>query len=319
MKRLVLAVGGFVLAVAPVEARVVEKIAAVVGEEIILQSEVEERTAPFMGEIAALTTATQRTARSSAVRREMLDRLIDEHLILQQANELKLSVSSEEVDRSIEQIKRENNMTDAVLMAELTKMGQTVGTYRQEIKKQILRYRVINIAVGSKVAVSDKEVQEYYERHLKTGSNTQVRASHIFIAIPDGADAAAVKEKEDAATKLLERAKAGEDFAKLATEHSQDPATRAEGGDLGHFGKGMLPKPIEEMVFSMRVGEVRGPVRADRGFHVIKLIDRKVKDAQPLTDVKEELRNQLRQKEMERQTKNFVTELRKKTLVEVRM
>jgi parvulin-like peptidyl-prolyl isomerase len=80
----------------------------------------------------------------------------------------------------------------------------------------------------------------------------------------------------------------------------------------------MLPKPIEEMVFAMKIGEVRGPVRADRGFHVIKLVDRRVKEVKPLADVKEELRNQLRQKEMERQTKNYLTELRKKTLVDVR-
>lgn len=300
-------------------ARVVEKIAAVVGDEIILQSEVFERSAPFLQEIAALPNPTQRQARTSALHREVLDRLIDEHLILQQATELKLSVSTEEIDRSIEQIKKDNGYNDQQLLEALRQSGHTMSSYRQELKKTLLRYKVINIAVGSKIAVSDNDVQSYYERHMKPGANVQVRASHIFIAIPENADTATVKEKEEVARKLMERAQAGEDFGKLAREHSQDPATRGDDGDLGYFGKGMLPKAIEEMVFSMRIGEIRGPVRADRGFHVIKLVDRKAQDVKPLADVREEIRNQLRQREMERQTKGYLGELRKKTLVEVRM
>ncbi|HXU80464.1 MAG TPA: peptidylprolyl isomerase [Polyangia bacterium] len=304
---------------APAQARVVEKIAAVVGDDIVLSSEVEEHAAPFMQEIAAIPNTAQRATRAAALRREVLDRLVDERLIIQQAAELKLTVSSEDIDRSIEQIKRENGgLTDAQLSAELTRAGQSMASYRQEIKKQILRYRVLNIAVGSKVTVSDADVQGYYDGHMKSGDHVQVRASHIFVAIPDNADAVTLKAKEKFAHDLLDRAKGGEDFAKLAKEFSQDPATRDEGGDLGYFGRDMLPKPIEEMVFSMKIGEVRGPVRADRGFHVIKLVDRRTQEVKPLAAVKEELRNQLRQKEMERQTKNYLTELRKKTLVDVR-
>jgi parvulin-like peptidyl-prolyl isomerase len=194
----------------------------------------------------------------------------------------------------------------------------SMAHYRADIKRQLLRFRVLNIAVGSRVNISDEEIKAYYERHMKGGANTQVRASHIFIAIPDGADRAAAAEKQAQAQKILERAKAGEDFAKLARELSDDAATRAEGGDLGFFGRDMLPKPIEELVFAMKPGEIRGPVRADRGFHVIKLVDRKVKDAKPLDDVKDDIRMQLRQKDMERQTKIYLTELRKKTLVDIR-
>jgi peptidyl-prolyl cis-trans isomerase SurA len=317
MKRLALVL---LLAATPASARVVEKIAAVVGEDIVLSSEVEEHAAPFMQEISAMPNPTQRAARASALRREILDRLVDERLIIQQAAELKLSVSSEDVDRSIEQIKKENGgLTDAQLTSELVKAGQSMASYRQEIKKQILRYRVLNIAVGSKVTVSDTDVQSYYDGHMKSGDHVQVKASHIFVAIPENADGVTLKAKEKFAHDLLERAQKGEDFAKLAKDFSQDPATRDEGGDLGYFGRDMLPKPIEEMVFSMKVGEVRGPVRADRGFHVIKLIDRRVKEVKPLAEVREELRNQLRQKEMERQTKNYLSDLRKRTLVDVRM
>jgi len=300
------------------QARVVEKIAAVVGDSIILGSEIEEKAAPLLAEVARMPEAAKRAARAAALRREVLERLIDDELILQQAAELKLTVTSEQVDSSIEEIKRQNNIDDDQLREALRAQGMSMAAYRADLKKQLLRFRVINIAVGSRVTISDDDVKTYYDRHMKDGANVQVRASHIFIAIPENADPAVVAEKQAQAKKLLDRALAGEDFAKLAREASDDPATRAEGGDLGYFGKDMLPKAIEEMVFAMKVGEVRGPVRADRGFHVIKLIDRKTKDPKPLDEVKDDVRMQLRQKEMERQTKSYLAELRKKTLVDVR-
>jgi peptidyl-prolyl cis-trans isomerase SurA len=298
-------------------ARMVEKVAAVVGDAVVLASEVEEKAAPLLADVNKMPDPDKRSARASSLRHEVLDRLIDDELILQQAAELKLNVTSEQIDASIEEIKKQNNIDDDQLREALRGQGMSMATYRADLKRQLLRFRVLNIAVGSRVNVSDEEVKSYYERHMKGSANTQVRASHIFIAIPDGADVATANEKLALAKKVLERAKT-EDFAKLAREVSDDAATRSEGGDLGFFGKDMLPKPIEELVFAMKPGEVRGPVRADRGFHVIKLVDRKIKDAKPLDDVKDDIRMQLRAKDMERQTKIYLTELRKKTLVDIR-
>ena len=299
------------------DARMVEKIAAVVGENVVLASEVEEKEGPLMSDISKVTDPDKRAARASSLRREVLERLIDDELILQQAAELKLTVTSDQVDSSIAEIKKQNNIDDDQLREALRAQGMSMANYRADLKRQLLRFRVLNIAVGSRVNISDEEVKAYYERHMKGSANVQVRASHIFVAIPDGADLAVTAEKQAQAKKILERAKT-EDFAKLAREVSDDAATRAEGGDLGFFGKDMLPKPIEELVFAMKPGEVRGPVRADRGFHVIKLVDRKIKDAKPLDDVKDDIRMQLRQKDMERQTKIYLAELRKKTLVDIR-
>src|SRR5258708_19424589 len=140
----------------------------------------------------------------------------------------------------------------------------SMATYRADLKKQLLRYRVLNIAVGSRVSISDDEVKAYYDRHMETGGNVQVRASHIFIAIPDGADASTVAEKQAQAQKLLDRARGGEDFAKLAKQYSDDAATRGDGGDLGTFGKDMLPKAIEEIVFGINAGDLARPPRPDR-------------------------------------------------------
>jgi peptidyl-prolyl cis-trans isomerase SurA len=299
-------------------ARVVEKIAALVGDDLILQSEVEDRAMPLMAEIGSITNPSEREARTNAIRREVLERLIDDQLLAQQATELKLTVGSEEIDRAIEQIKRDYGLNDTQLKDELRKQGLGMEAYRRNTKREILKYRVLNIAVGSKINVGDSEVQSYYDRHMKA-ANVQVRASQIFVAIPENADNATVMDREKQAKSLLARAQKGEDFAKLAREYSEDSGTRAEGGDLGFIGRDMLPKPMEEMLFSMRVGDIRGPVRADRGFHVIKLVDKRTKEAKPFAEVQDDIRIRLRQREMERQTKIYLGDLRKKILVDIRL
>jgi parvulin-like peptidyl-prolyl isomerase len=309
---------GLVLLAWPAHARVVEKIAALVGDDLILQSEVEDRATPLLADIASISNPSEREARINAIRREVLERLIDDQLLAQQATELKLTVSNDEIDRAIEQIKRDYGLSDAQLKDELRKQGLSMAAYRINTKREILKYRVLNIAVGSKINVGDSEVQSYYDRHMKS-ANLQVRASQIFIAIPENADNATVVEREKLAKSLLDRAQKGEDFAKLAREYSEDAGTRAEGGDLGFISRDILPKPIEELMFSMNVGDVRGPVRADRGFHVIKVVDKHAKEAKPFAEVQDDIRIRLRQREMERQTKIHLSDLRKKVLVDIRL
>ena len=161
----------------------------------MLASEVEEKAAPLLADASKVADPDKRAARAASLRHEVLDRLIDDELILQQAAELKLSVTSEQIDASIDEIKKQNNIDDDQLRDALRGQGMSMAAYRSDLKRQLLRFRVLNIAVGSRVNVSDEEVKAYYERHMKGAANTQVRASHIFIAIPDGADlATAVRE-----------------------------------------------------------------------------------------------------------------------------
>jgi parvulin-like peptidyl-prolyl isomerase len=196
----------------------------------------------------------------------------------------------------------------------------TLAQYRQDLRKQILRLKVVNAAVRSRISVSDEEVKNYYEQVVRrTGTQRTVRASHIFIAIPEDATPKDVERKRRFAGDLVERARAGEDFAKLARTHSEDPATKEEGGDLGYFQRGSLPAAVEEIVFNMEVGEVRGPIRAARGFHIMKLLARKDEGVKPLKDVKEQLRQQLYAQEMEKATKAWLLEIRKKAHIESRL
>src|SRR5262249_22606737 len=178
----------------------------------------------------------------------------------------------EDVDKAIEGIKEQNKITQDQLVDALKEQGMTMQSYRQDLKRQLTRIKVVQIAVSSRSNVSDDDVKAYYELNVrKVGADRKVRASHIFIAIPDGATKQVVDQKLKFAGELLSRARGGEDFAKLARENSEDPATRHDGGDLGWFGKGALPPAVEEIVFAMEPREWRGTIRAERGCHVIQV------------------------------------------------
>src|SRR5207247_2966457 len=208
----------------------------------------------------------------------------------------KVQVTQEDIDKAVEDIKKQNNISQDQLLDALKEQGLTLQTYRQDLKRQLTRLKVISIAVRSRVNVSDDDLKAYYEQNVRAvGADRKVRSSHIFIAIPDNATTQVVEQKRKLAGELVQRARGGEDFAKLARENSEAPATRKDGGDLGWFGKGALPPAVEEIVFAMDPGEVRGPIRAERGFHVIKLIDRKDEQARPFAEIKDHLRAQLLQ------------------------
>lgn len=138
------------------------------------------------------------------------------------------------------------------------------------------------------IAVTDEEIKAYYDEHLQEfGTQEQRQAAHILIPLSNNASAA----ERQAATSLAESVlsqvrKSPAKFADLAKQYSKDPGSAAKGGDLGMFGRGMMVKPFEESVFSLKVGEVSGLVQSDFGFHIIKLVAIQAAKSQPLAEVR---------------------------------
>ena len=307
---------------APAAAKVVERIVAVVGNEIVLLSELEDRVRPMMRQLNQIKDKTMRAQRLDEVRRQMLDMMIDEKLIALQGTRLKLNVEDKDLERAVADVMSKNNLTRKELEEALAQEGKTITGYKQQIlKPQLMRLRVLNVAVRSRVSVSQDEIKALYQQNLrKLGVETKVRARHIFVTVPEGADAAETAKRKARAVELLRRVKAkGADFAAIAKETSDDPVTKEDGGDLRYFGRGTLPSNIEEVVFALKKGEIRGPLRTERGFHIVKLEDRKESSARSLDEVKGQLRQTLYGQKMENATKSWLGELRKKTHIDLRL
>lgn len=166
-------------------------------------------------------------------------------------------------------------------------------------------------AVAAGMAINDQAVADYYAAHkAEFGEPEQRRASHILIAVDATADAATRAKAKAKATELLQIVqKAPERFAEVARTQSQDPGSAAQDGSLGSFGRGMMVKPFEEAVFSMKPNEIRGLVESDFGYHIIRLDGIEGGKVAPLADVKaavaDELRRQQIQKAFPAMAENF--------------
>lgn len=311
-----------VAARAAAEPVTIDRIVAVVNHEVILLSEVKERAVLAGQPVEERGGAIERLQQEKQLK-AVLERMIEESLTLQQAAELKLAVEEAEIDRAVEEVKKQNHLDQAQFLEALQGQGYSLSAYRKDLRKQLLKLKVVNTAVRARINVGDEEVKASYEQSARqVGARRQVHARHVLVALPKNADAATVEQKRRLATRVLEEARGGKDFEELVKLYSDDGATKGSGGDLGWLtqGDGLLPEALAEVVFTMdAANEVRGPLQTERGFEVVQLLEKKDGDLRPFAEVKEQIRQQLYSSQLERQQQLWLGELRKKAHLDVRL
>jgi peptidyl-prolyl cis-trans isomerase SurA len=321
MKRLVVVIAAALVPVAAASAarasHVVERVVAVVNEEIILESELEQTAAALYR--GPDPDSSEGKKQWEETKHKALDQMIDGKLVQQQAVELKLSVTPEEVDRAVQQVKEQNHLDDATFRQALAQQGFTMEGYRKTLKRQILEMKVVNTAVRSRVTVSDDEVKTYYKQNEKlVEGDRQSHLRQILVAVPDHASDDDVATKKRVAEKVVELARGGTSFTELAKQYSDDDGTKSSGGDLGWVGKGVLVDALDAAMAAMEPGDVRGPIRTDRGWVILQMVERKSGDVKPYEEIKEQLRKQLYDQQVEKAQQSWLRELRKKAHVDVR-
>lgn len=309
----------------PAAAMVVDRIVAVVNDEIILESDLNQAALLTFREgnenIDLESTEGQR--KFEAHRRKTLDQLIEKQLIAQQGKELKISVTADEVTRAIDEVKKSNNLSDYQFTEALKQQGFSMDTYRKQLRQQLLEMRVVNQTVRSRVSVGDDEVRAQYAQSVRqaTGDQQQVHLKQILLELPKGggnAAPAAIEEKRQKALKVVEELRRGGDFGKLAAQYGDDPVSKS-GGDLGFLSRGDLPEEIRDVVASMDAGDVRGPMRSERGFHVLQLVEKKDAEVRSFEEAKEPLRRQLYDQAVEKAVGSWTKELRRKAHLDIRL
>ncbi len=291
----------------------VDRVVAVINNDIVLQSELMARSAPMVADLNSITDPRERARRRDKIIDQALDDMINEDLVVQAANEAQLEVKDKEVEDALDEIKRQNKLDDKGLEQALAMQGYTIASYKKDVKKQILRMRAINMLVRPRVTVTDDDVRARYdEMGRRSATVSKVHLHHVLIALPEKPTEAELDKAKARAAEVIEKARAGEDFAKLAKEYSDDASTRDDGGDLGEIERGTIATEWEQVVFAMDKGEVRGPISGPRGLHVFYVSDVVKSDRKPFDEVKEQIRNDLYRQEMDKQTRSWMDELRKK-------
>lgn len=249
--------------------------------------------------------------------RGVLDQLIGYRLLLQESAARKIAVSDTDLDARVAQVRTQFSSEQAFQQT-LDQRKMTLASLRAEVREGMQIDTMLEAGMAAKAAVTPEQITQFYQQNASEFQESErVRASHILIRVPENADAAAKEQALARAAELLKEVKAGGDFAALARQHSQDPGSAVNGGDLGYFERGQMVGPFEETAFSLAPAQSSDLVETTFGYHIIKVADRQPSRTVPLAEVSPKIWEYLEAQDREQQTDAFVAALKAKGAVEI--
>jgi peptidyl-prolyl cis-trans isomerase C len=251
-------------------------------------------------------------------RKQLLDQMINDELLVQQAERQKLAVPPEEVDQHFKNLQGRFPSEQAFTEA-LSSRGLTAEELKGDIKRGLLRQQLLNREIIEKVSVSPMDIESHFNAHKEQyAQEEKVHARHILIMVAPDAPPETDKKAKDRAQAVLAKAKKGEDFALLAAQNSED-TTKDRGGDLGYFERGRMVKSFEEAAFKLKVGEISDLVRTQFGYHIIKMEARQEAKSLPFTEVKDQVKQDLTRERARARYEEYIKGLRQKAKINVNL
>jgi peptidyl-prolyl cis-trans isomerase SurA len=296
-----------------------DRIVAVVNNEAITLSELDEAVEAFLNVVARSQPSVKREDIIEEARKASLNKLIDGVLLKQEASRLKIVISDQEISRTMNDMLVRRNISFDEFRESLKKEGMTIDDYKREINHYLLTRKIVEKTIRYKIAVSDEEIGDYYGKYRDQYEGKEAnRVQQILIVKPKGADQETVSALREKAETILKRLVEGEPFEALAVEYSQGPAAKA-GGDLGFLEKGMMYPEVDEEAFRLKKGELGGVVESPIGFHIIKVLDKRGAGVKPIEEVREEIIGRISEEKIEEKFQEWFRKLREKSHSDIRL
>lgn len=262
---------------AAAEVRQLDRIVAIVDNDVIMQSQLDQRIREVQ------QTIEKRGAEmppADVMQQQVLERLITENLQLQIGERSGIRISDEELNQAMGTIAQRNNMTLDQFRAALERDGLSLDTAREQIRREMVISRVRQRRIAERVQVSNQEVENFLASDLgKMQLSEEYRLANILIPVPESADSATIETAEKLAMDTYQQLQQGADFATLAASRSASE-NALEGGDMGWRKAAQLPPPFDTEVSAMSVGDVTQPVRTPPGFILLKVLEKRGGDTQ---------------------------------------
>jgi peptidyl-prolyl cis-trans isomerase SurA len=253
--------------------RDVDRIVAIVNNDVVTATELERRLAEVKRQLAAERRGA--LPADDVLRRQLLDRLIIERIQLQLAVQAGIRVTEADVDRAAARIAERGGLTVEALRERVTREGGDWAVFRASLRDQITIQQLQEREIGNRVVVTDNEVTEFIENEAsRRGVNIEYHLAHILLALPEGASPEVIQETRGRAEALRQQLLAGTEFAQAAIGQSQG-AEALQGGQLGWKKSGELPELFLAALKTMPVGAISEVLRSPSGFHLLKLIDKR--------------------------------------------
>jgi peptidyl-prolyl cis-trans isomerase C len=252
------------------------------------------------------------------LQKTVLDVLISQELLWQEAQNKKVAASDEEVKGVVDQIESGFPSPEA-FANHVGKNGFTKEEFTHDVKRQLSVRQLINKEIAPSVSVSDEEIHSFYTANQnRFVSPEQVRARHILIKVKPDADRAAQEATKKTIDDIRAQAESGSDFAELAKKHSED-SSAARGGDLGFFSRGQMVPPFETAAFALKPGEISEVLKTRFGYHIIKMEEHREASSIPEEAVREEIRSHMRSVKIQEALEKRVEILRAAANVDILM
>lgn len=295
-------------------ATLIDRIVAIVGDEVVTQSELDVEMAPKLVNMQSRLRGDELARATDHLRRDTLDALIDKKLQLREARLQGISVDKEELDLAIEDIMKRNGMDESQFEQALMNEGYTLPDYRRGLKEQLMIIRLVSAAVKSKILLEESEIKAYYDAHIEDFTEHEsVRVANIFFPAKNGDMSGALDEANEARAQLL----AGTPFEEMAVKCTGDDGA-AKSCVLGTFGHGQLSGDIEAVAFGLKEGEVSQPIEVGSGYQLIKVMARTENRVKPIDEVRDKIVEELNVEKGEGLFAKWLQDLRDHTYVEIR-
>jgi len=307
MNRLILGTVAAALLLAwpfPARCEVVDRIVAIVNEDVVTLREVEKYVAV---EKKSRYSSMNEYLRNMALR-EKLDAFIENLLITQQAKKLKIEVADKELDGAVEDIRKRNMISESEMKEQLKLEKIDYKDFLEGIRLNLMRSHVLARAVAQDVNIDDAALREYYDSHPREFVEEELRIQHIFVS---GKRSDAAERARAALTRLDD----GQPFADVAQEYSDEPSK----GEATSVKKEELIPELRAALNLLIPGTYSHLVQTPYGYHILKLVETKQGESQPFDDVKGKIKDGLFRKESERRYKEYVGKLKAASYIEVKI
>ena len=260
--------GGIASAAAPRPISELDRIVAIVNDDVITETELSQRLRETRKQLELEKIAAPPDA---ALRKQLLERMVLERLQLQLAAQTGIRVGESDVDRAFETVARRNNLGAEEFRKALSQKGMDVVAYRNQLRDQLTIQQLLEREIGNRVTVTDSEVENFLENpQSRAGMDVSYQLSHILIGIPESASSEAIQAARKRAEDIRRQLAGGANFEQTAVSQSQG-ADALKGGALGWKKAGELPELFLEALKTLPVGGTSEVLRSPNGFHILKL------------------------------------------------
>jgi peptidyl-prolyl cis-trans isomerase SurA len=304
---------------APCQARVVDRIVAIVNDDVISLYDLNQEMKPFVKKIKSMGYPEDKEKQTLyKLRSQILNRLIDQRLADQEARRMKISVSDEEVHNTIERIKQAGQGTDEDLRNALAAQGITMAEYREKVRDQLLKSRLVNREIKSKIAIPPEEIKAYYESHPEEFGGQKVYHLYlIFKQFPVDADEGQKEAVEQELKDALQKVRAGEVSFSALAEAISDAPQASSGGYLGAFELKDLSQQLRPLLAGMKDDDMTPILKSDQGLQVFWIEKIDVKTGKTLEEATSEIERKLYNQKVNEKYQVWIQELRNKSAIKI--